>query len=53
MKSILGEIRKNNKGTLMKIIRYGGKSDIDIEFLDEFHYIKEHCLYINFKKWSN
>lgn len=33
----------------MKIIRYGGKSDIDIEFLDEFHYIKEHCLYINFK----
>ena len=49
MKSILGEIRKNNKGTSMKIIRYNGASDIDVEFLDEFHYIKEHCLYINFK----
>ena len=32
VKRILGEIRKNNKGTLMKIIRYNGKSDVDIEF---------------------
>ena len=33
----------------MKIIRYGGYTDIDIEFLDDFHYIKRHNNYSNFK----
>lgn len=32
----------------MKIIRYNGKSDVDIEFLDDFHYIKRNQLYANF-----
>lgn len=36
----------------MKIIRYGNWDDIDIEFLDEFHYIKEHQAYVNFKNGS-
>lgn len=33
----------------MKIIRYRSWDDIDIEFLDEHHYIKKHCTYSNFK----
>ena len=33
----------------MKIIAYRCADDIDIEFLDEFHYIKEHQTYSNFK----
>ena len=33
----------------MKIIRYGSCTDIDIEFLDEFHYVKTNCSYVNFK----
>lgn len=33
----------------MKIIKYGGHSDIDVEFLDEFHYIVKHNTYSNFK----
>ena len=32
----------------MKIIRYNDKSDVDIEFLDDFHYIKRNQLYANF-----
>lgn len=36
----------------MKIIRYGGCDDIDVEFLDEHHYIKEHQSYVNFKSGS-
>lgn len=34
----------------MKIIRYERWNDIDIEFLDEFHFIKEHITYTNFKR---
>lgn len=45
----LGEIRLNTKGTPMKIIAYRGAEDIDIEFQDEFHYVKEHQIYVNFK----
>ena len=45
----LGEIRNNKFGTPMKIIRYGSYDDIDVEFLDEHHYIKEHNTYSNFK----
>ena len=33
----------------MKIIRYESHNDIDIEFLDENHYIKKHNTYSNFK----
>lgn len=32
----------------MKIIRYNTSDDIDIEFQDEFHYVK-HTTYSNFK----
>lgn len=45
----LGEIRKNNKGTDMKIIAYRKGSDIDVQFLDEYGYIKEHTNYSLFK----
>lgn len=34
----------------MKIVRYGSYNDIDVEFLDEFHYVKEHQTYSNFKR---
>lgn len=33
----------------MQIISYRKWDDIDIEFLDEHHYIKKHCTYSNFK----
>ena len=48
----LYEIRNNHRGTPMQIIRYGDWNDIDIEFLDDFHYIKEHQTYSNFKSGS-
>ena len=44
-----GEIKPNNKGTLMKIIKYRNYNDIDVEFLDDHHFIKEHQAYVNFK----
>jgi len=34
----------------MRIIRYVNAQDIDIEFLDEFHYIKKHQTYVNFRR---
>lgn len=52
MSNRLGEMRLNNHGTMMKIIRYGSHEDIDIEFMDEFHYIKENQSYTNFKVGS-
>lgn len=48
----LGEINTNKQGTKMKIIRYGGYTDIDVEFLDDFHYVKKNQAYINFKNGS-
>lgn len=45
----LGEVRNNTFGTPMKIIRYGSYDDIDVEFLYEHHYVKEHNTYSNFK----
>lgn len=33
----------------MQIISYRKWDDIDVEFLDEHHYIKQHCTYSNFK----
>ena len=44
----LGEIRENNKGTKMKIIRCRNSEDIDVEFLDEYHYVKHNTTYSNF-----
>lgn len=32
----------------MKIIRIRNKSDIDVQFIDDFHYIKRHTSYPNF-----
>lgn len=46
----IGEIRNNNKGTPMKIIAARNKSDIDIQFLDEFGYVKQHSTYQSFGK---
>lgn len=34
----------------MKIIAYRNYDDIDVEFLDDFHYIKKNTIYINFIK---
>ena len=34
----VGEIKENHQGSLMKIIEYRNANDIDIEFLDDFHY---------------
>lgn len=48
----LGEIRKNKKGTLMKIIKYRSSSDIDVMFLDEYNYVKTNVTYNNFIKGS-
>ena len=48
----LYEIRNNHRGTPMQIIRYNNWNDIDIQFLDEFQYIKEHQTYSNFKSGS-
>lgn len=48
--NLLGEERLNNKGTAMKIIAVRKKSDIDVQFLDEHGYIKEHTTYVNFKR---
>lgn len=36
----------------MKIIEYRMRDDIDIEFLDDFHYVKKHNTYSNFKSGS-
>lgn len=33
----------------MKIITYRKWDDLDVEFLDEYHYVKKHCTYTNFK----
>ena len=34
----------------MKISKYRKHNDIDVEFLDDFHFIKKHVSYSNFKK---
>ena len=49
IKDRLGEININTNGTLMKIIAYRKSDDIDVEFLDDSHYIAEHQIYSNFK----
>lgn len=49
-KEYIGEIRKNNFGTPMKIIAARNKADIDVQFLDEYGYIWKHSMYRNFIK---
>ena len=46
---MLGEIKENNKGTKMKIIAQRSNCDIDVEFLDNHHYVFKHAKYQNFK----
>lgn len=36
----------------MKIIAYRTNSDLDIEFMDDFHYVKKHAMYSNFTSGS-
>lgn len=43
----VGEIINNNKGTPMKIVTYKNSENIEVEFLDDFHYVKP-TTYINF-----
>lgn len=45
----LEEINTNTYGTKMKIVAYRSYTDIDVEFLDEHHYVKKHNNYHNFK----
>lgn len=46
----LFEIRRNNNGTPMQIIGYRKQSDIDVKFLDEFNYVRDHTTYSNFQR---
>ena len=50
IENIIGEERLNTYGTLMRIVSARKKDDIDVQFLDEHGYIKEHCIYENFKR---
>lgn len=45
----IGETNTNTYGTEMKIIAYRKTSDIDVEFQDEYHYVKN-TTYSNFIK---
>ena len=45
----IGETNINTYGTEMKIIAYRKTSDIDVEFQDEHHYVKN-TTYSNFIK---
>ncbi len=47
-----GEIKKNNQGSYMKIINYKDANNIDIEFLDNFHYVAYNVRYRTFKSGS-
>lgn len=50
IKDRTGEVRKNNFGTLMKIVCYRTSDDIDVEFQDDYHYVKKHSSYANFRR---
>ncbi len=52
MTNRLGEVRENNQGTKMKIVQYRNYNDIDVEFMDDFHYTKRHQAYSNFRTGS-
>lgn len=48
-KDRVNETRLNNNGEEMRIIRYGGAKDIDVQFIKDGT-IVEHREYDNFKK---
>ena len=48
-KNRTGETKQNNHGTTMQIIAYRGNNDIDVEFQDEHHHVKN-TTYSNFKR---
>ena len=48
MNNKIGVIKENTNGTLMKIIAYRNSSDIDVEFLDNHHYVKTNSTMSNF-----
>ncbi len=50
VKDRVGETNKNNRGTLMEIIKYNSASDMDVRFLDEFFYVKQGVTYDAYKK---
>lgn len=50
MNNKIGVIKENTNGTLMKIIAYRSSSDIDVEFLDNHHYVKTNTTISNFNK---
>lgn len=50
MNEKIGLINKNSIGTPMKIIGYRGSADIDVEFLDEHHYVKTNTTMSNFNR---
>lgn len=50
MENAIGTIKENNNGTLMRIIAYRNSEDIDVEFLDDHHYIKKNVTVANFQK---
>lgn len=47
--SVINEIGVNNKGTPMKIISVGTKSNITVEFMDDHHF-KKNTTYLNFRR---
>lgn len=47
---MIGEMVLSTKGTPMRIIAERSRNDIDVEFLDDYHYVKEHTTYTNFKR---
>lgn len=47
---MVGEINKNTNGTAMMIIAERNHEDMDVEFLDDYHYIKQHVTYVNFQR---
>ena len=46
----IGTVKESTSGTPMRIIAYRNSSDIDVEFLDEHHYIKKNTTMSNFNK---
>lgn len=50
IKDRTGEVRNNNFGTPMKIVVYRTSDDIDVEFQDDYRYIKKHSSYVNFRR---
>lgn len=46
----LNETRVNTFGTPMRIVKIVNDRDIDVEFMDEHGYIKQHNSYVNFRR---